>query len=187
MHLIFRLLTFVLLFVLVFSHAQSAFCYRATFSYDGLDRLNSVVMDDGMQIVYTYDSAGNLLSVSRPDDQDNDGMNDDWEREHFGGTGRNGSGDADGDGLSDREEYAWKTDPTDKDSDNDGIPDGWEAAHFPYCDPLRNDAGLDPDGDGYTNYQEYLGGSDPGDPNSFPSNLGTKSTPAVLLLLNGSR
>ncbi len=38
-------------------------------------------------------------------------------------------GDADGDGVSNVQEFEWGTDPNNPDSDNDGIPDGWEIMH----------------------------------------------------------
>ena len=45
------------------------------------------------------------------DDADSDGMDDAWEREKLGGTGNDGSGDTDGDGYTDLEEYIAGTDP----------------------------------------------------------------------------
>jgi len=49
-------------------------------------------------------------------DSDNDGMPDDWEQKYFGNTSRgsesNSSGDMDGDGYTDVEEYINATDPT---------------------------------------------------------------------------
>ena len=45
-------------------------------------------------------------------DSDNDGMPDWWEIQHFGNLSRNGTGDYDGDGLSDLYEYYADTDPT---------------------------------------------------------------------------
>lgn len=45
-------------------------------------------------------------------DTDGDGMDDNWERTYFGNLARDGSGDFDGDGLTDRQEYLAGTDPT---------------------------------------------------------------------------
>jgi hypothetical protein len=47
-----------------------------------------------------------------PVDSDSDLMPDAWEQQHFGGLGRNGSGDLDGDGMSDLTEYRNGTNPT---------------------------------------------------------------------------
>jgi hypothetical protein len=56
------------------------------------------------------DATGNAVSPSslRVNDDDGDGMSDDWEKRWFGSiTAKNGSLDTDGDGLSDSSEYAY--------------------------------------------------------------------------------
>src|SRR5206468_11521799 len=45
-------------------------------------------------------------------DTDNDGLDDDWELAYFNTLSRDGSGDFDGDGQSDRQEFLAGTDPT---------------------------------------------------------------------------
>jgi Tol biopolymer transport system component len=45
-------------------------------------------------------------------DSDNDGMDDDWEIAHFGDLSRDGTGDFDGDGMTDLQEFLAGTDPT---------------------------------------------------------------------------
>lgn len=59
-------------------------------------------------------------------DTDSDNMRDDWEMLHFGDLGHDGSADADGDGLTDYEEYFYETNPAEPDSDGDGVWDGPE-------------------------------------------------------------
>jgi hypothetical protein len=49
-------------------------------------------------------------------DADGDGMDDDWEVAYFGNTSRDGSGDYDGDGVSDLQEFLAGTDPTNANS-----------------------------------------------------------------------
>ena len=49
-------------------------------------------------------------------DSENDGMDDGWEMLHFGTLERDGSGDFDGDGVSDFVEFRTGTDPTDPES-----------------------------------------------------------------------
>lgn len=52
------------------------------------------------------------LRIAPVDDIDDDGMKDAWELAHFGNLTRDGSGDLDGDGLSDLQEFLRGTDPT---------------------------------------------------------------------------
>jgi hypothetical protein len=139
------------------------------------------------------DSAGNAVSPNkvRVNDDDNDGMADDWERKWFGSTtAKNGTADSDGDGLTDLQEYTysrqnpswnWALSPLNSDSDGDGMPDGYEALHN--LNPTdSSDMSLDSDGDGWTNYQEYVDGTDPSNPKSYPSGSGT--APRVKTLKN---
>jgi len=53
-----------------------------------------------------------LLTLEGPD-TDGDGMDDDWEMAYFDTLSRDGSGDFDGDGLSDLQEFGAGTDPVD--------------------------------------------------------------------------
>jgi len=88
--------------------------------------------------------------------------------------------DSDGDGLTDREELAMGTDPTNPDTDGDGISDGVEARltslgydpKVPNVIPGCDDPTLDSDGDGLTDCEERLLGSDPsladGDADGIP-------------------
>ncbi|MHA1682893.1 MAG: PKD domain-containing protein [Promethearchaeota archaeon] len=69
-------------------------------------------------------------------DTDGDGMPDGWELDH--GTAPavdDGSGDLDGDGLSNLQEYIHGCDPADTDSDGDGFSDGVEINSS--TDPLN--------------------------------------------------
>ena len=72
--------------------------------------------------------------------------------------------DSDGDGLDDREERMFGTDPNLVDTDGDGLSDTTEILGIG-TNPLRADT----DGDGLTDGVEVASGSDPNDPLS-PSN-----------------
>ena len=58
------------------------------------------------------DSQRVVLTVNPIDDTDGDGMLDAWEMEHFGSLDRDGTGDFDGDGITDLDEFLNGTDPT---------------------------------------------------------------------------
>ncbi|MFH0726518.1 MAG: Ig domain-containing protein [Pseudomonadota bacterium] len=58
------------------------------------------------------DSQIATVTICTAGDTDYDGMDDQWELDHFGTLDRDGSGDFDGDGVSDRDEYLNGTDPT---------------------------------------------------------------------------
>ncbi|MDY6974073.1 MAG: hypothetical protein SV775_17430 [Thermodesulfobacteriota bacterium] len=58
------------------------------------------------------DSQRAIITVCSIDDTDGDNMLDAWEMEHFGTLDRDGTGDFDGDGISDLDEFLNGTDPT---------------------------------------------------------------------------
>jgi hypothetical protein len=111
------------------------------------------------------------------DDDDEDGLPDDWE-EQFGNLEDFATGqDADGDGLNDEDEFAARTDPTKPDSDEDGLSDADEVAgtQNPFTAGVLGEAPGDPtdplvvdsDGDGIDDATEV--GNENGavtDPNS---------------------
>ena len=83
-----------------------------------------------------------------------------WMRQYFDGQDFHCEDDADGDGLTNLEEYEKGTNPINSDTDGDGMPDGWEARYG--LDPLdAADAAMDPDQDGISNLSEYEQDLDP--------------------------
>jgi hypothetical protein len=73
----------------------------------------------GRYVITFYASDGALkasqkaaVTICTTEDSDCDGLPDAWELTYFGTLSRDGSGDADGDGLTDLEEFKRGTDPT---------------------------------------------------------------------------
>lgn len=113
-------------------------------------------------------------------DEDRDGLDDDWERKYFGDLSHGANEDFDGDGLSNLEEQNAGTDPTKKDTDGDGmsdkdeldagmdplnpdedkdgLPDGWEMKYF---GNMKQTAEGDPDNDTVNNITEFKYGRHP--------------------------
>ncbi len=121
---------------------------------------------DGDDLI-NMDEWANNTDPTTPD-TDGDGLPDHWEVENgtnpIDANGDNGGeGDLDQDGLTNLEELAHHTDPSNADTDVDTLPDQWEIAFG--LDPLSNSgddgASGDPDGDGYNNWAEYRNVTDP--------------------------
>lgn len=106
-------------------------------------------------------------------DSDGDGMFDWWEMQN--GLDRNDLNDAkldgDNDGLTNLEEFKYKTDPNNPDTDGDGVSDGQEVKEgsnphgkgpLQVFDVTKNDA----DGDGLDLAHEKLFGTDPNNPDT---------------------
>ena len=125
-------------------------------------------------------------------DTDGDGLADVWEIAQAGNltTLTSGTQDADGDGLTNDQEYALLTNPIVADTDGDGVSDGAEVTTYG-SNPLSTDTdgddmpdgwevthGLsatiangfeDADGDRYPNVFEYAGSTDPSSGTSVPT------------------
>jgi len=108
-------------------------------------------------------------------DTDNDGVNDEEDPANTDPCIPNpnaGNCDQDNDGLTNDEELAAGTDPTNPDTDGDGYNDGDEinAGTDPLdpCDPddILPECNIDTDGDGLTDAQEEVLGTDPNDPDT---------------------
>lgn len=72
-------------------------------------------------------------------------------------TGNNGAtGDPDGDGLTNLQEYQAGANPQNPDTDNDGMSDAWEVQNS-----LGPNNPTDADADRYTNFEEFWMGTNP--------------------------
>ena len=123
------------------------------------------------------------------EDTDNDGLSDSWERLFFPDslTELSGDGDNDGDGLTDKQEFESRTDPTKEDSDGDGLndkaeidngtnprssdtdSDGLDDNAELTGDPATDPTNADTDGDGFSDGDEVALGFDPTDANKNPN------------------
>jgi len=142
------------------------------------------------------DLANNIVEPTKNpvtiNDNDEDGMADDWEISIWGNLDHLAGSDEDSDGLTNRQEFEGvngfsRTDPrgTDLDldgipdgwdSDGDGMPDGWEATQEldpnddGTTDPIKQGADGDWDSDGWKNLEEYNAQTVPNDAGSKPDN-----------------
>ena len=93
-------------------------------------------------------------------DSDRDGMSDTYEKANGLNQRRaDGSGDKDGDKLTNLAEFKAGTSAAKADTDGDSLPDGYEVEKK--LNPKRNDADSDPDADGLANKIERMLGLDP--------------------------
>jgi YD repeat-containing protein len=103
--------------IIVAAVAFAAGAETVTYNYDAAGRLTAASYASGTNLTYAYNLAGDLLNFTVATgavftDTDGDGMDDNWEIQYFGSLARNGLGDFDGDGVSDKSEYLAGTNPT---------------------------------------------------------------------------
>lgn len=131
----------------------------------GADGLITAVTSGTALISAINDGSLGLLQITvmASGDADADGMPDSYEIAHgFNPNDRaDAAQDADGDGLTNLEEFQRGTDPRIADTDADGLSDGNEAARG--TNPLLADS----DGDGVPDGLEVQSGSNPLDRNSY--------------------
>lgn len=114
--------------------------------------------------VYVTEGSSGMEIFSILSDSDQDGLLDSWEITNFGSTtNSNGTGDFDGDGISDWGEYLTGLNPTNADQDADGLIDGTQEVRLYNTDPRIVDTDKDGlvDGfDGHVSTNSYPAGVD---------------------------
>ena len=155
------------------SAADIGFGYYNDFStntanFGGVGYASNFGISSGAAAVFDTDDNGQswgvYLDSFDPDiDSGGDGIPDGYEEQYFpGDLTQLGSGDFDGDGLTDLQEYNGGTDPTDTDTDGDGLLDNVETGSGAFVD--SSDTGTDPlnadtDGDGLSDSVESNSGT----------------------------
>ena len=124
------------------------------YTYDGNKKRVKVQQDPNKTVYYIYNQAGDLLyRYDQTNKKDIEYVNLNGKLvaklEHGPSVVSTMVPDSDNDGLNDRDEILWGTNPSNPDSDNDGIKDGDEIA-FWGTSPTK----WDTDGDGLNDYFE---------------------------------
>ncbi len=102
-----------------------------------------------------------VIDIDPDADDDNDGLKDVWELEHFKNLDQSGTDNPDGDGADNEAEETAGTDPNKRDTDDDGLDDDVEIAGP--TDPLDPDSDDDQLLDGAeSNTGIYVSSSDTG-------------------------
>ncbi|HUF60822.1 MAG TPA: LamG-like jellyroll fold domain-containing protein, partial [Verrucomicrobiales bacterium] len=108
--------------------APTADAVQGSLSIATIKIFNRALDEEEIAEEFNAEAVGFGKTVVPVGDTDEDGLPDLWELMHFGNLDQIGTGDPDGDGLTNAAELAAGTNPNDFDTDNDGASDGAEIA-----------------------------------------------------------
>jgi len=139
----------------VYMGSNSVRTNAAVITHSFVSRATSVVVETAGATVTTPEytdrnpiiNAVTLEEVLPPTDTDKDGLQDEWERLSFGDLSQTGSGDKDGDPLTNSQEFTLGSDPNKSDGDGDGLSDGQEV-NTTKTNPAKADSDSDGLSDG---------------------------------------
>ena len=96
-----------------FTGASGSHTYPGSGTYTAAFQVTDNVSDTDLvtMTVLVYDNGGTPGDYTDDSDHDSDGLPDGWEIDNFGDFSEDGSGDSDGDGFTNLEEYQNGTDP----------------------------------------------------------------------------
>lgn len=130
------------------NHASASLNAHMTGVIDEVSLYNRALSATEIQDIYNAGAGGKFLP-----DTDSDSLPDGWETSYWGNTtSQSGADDADGDGLTNLQEYQMGTNPITADTGSTGTTDAYKDA----------------DADGLTNLEEFQLGKNPLVPNVAP-------------------
>ncbi len=121
----------------VVTHSFIAIDTNATVVLDGRPITDPAMADHNAIL-----NGATLELLASAVDSDGDGLWDAWEMQYFGNLNQTATGDPDGDGLTNAQEFTLNTDPTKADTDGDGLTDGQEV-NTSKTDPAKADTDSD--------------------------------------------